>query len=255
MLSNAPSRKEPKQEPSGGTLFKKISTGASTRGNSPVELPRLPRLTVFQMNKKFTEPNSACTLDLERKAWATGWERVAGIDEAGRGALAGPVVAAAVILPRSAPLPDLDDSKRLRPSQREALFEQLSATGAAIGTAQANAEAIDNTNVLHASLAAMVRAAQALSPPPDYLLIDGNRFVDDSPWPFSTVIGGDGRSMSVAAASIVAKCTRDEIMRTLHEEYPWYSWKTNMGYPTQLHYKILGQRGPSPYHRKSFRLR
>ncbi len=180
---------------------------------------------------------------------------MAGLDEAGRGALAGPVVAAAVVLPSGVSIPGLDDSKRLRPTRREAMLEQLHSCGAVIGTANAEAATIDASNVLQASLNAMVQAAQALATPPDFLLVDGNRFVKNSPWPFSTIIKGDRLSMSIAAASIVAKVTRDSIMHSLHTDYPWYGWNTNVGYPTRAHYEALAQHGPSPHHRKTFRLR
>ena len=194
-------------------------------------------------------------MELERQAWANGSLRVAGIDEAGRGALAGPVVAAAVVLPRGETLPKLDDSKRLRPSRRVTLYDQLVQMGAHIGIAQADPSTIDAINVLHASLGAMVQAAQTLDPPPDHVLVDGNMFVQDSPWPYQTIVKGDQLSMSIAAASIVAKVTRDRIMHRIHEDFPVYDWKSNVGYPTRAHYDALARHGPTPHHRQSFRLR
>lgn len=191
---------------------------------------------------------------LERAAWQAGYGRVAGIDEAGRGALAGPVVAAAVILPRNALLADVRDSKTLTRRKREAAFRTIKETAVATGIGTCDAREIDRLNILHAALEAMLRAASALEPEADYLLVDGNRFRSDSPWPFRTVVGGDRKSLCIAAASIVAKVTRDALMRDLHSQHPAYGWDRNAGYPTAAHYKALALHGPSPYHRTSFRL-
>ncbi|HMB91676.1 MAG TPA: ribonuclease HII [Rhodothermales bacterium] len=194
------------------------------------------------------------TLELEQIRWQQGYRHVAGVDEAGRGCLAGPVVAGAVILPQGLTLPGVDDSKKLKPDQREALFEQLQAEALAVGVGICSPEMIDSINILWAAMEAMRRAAADLSPAADFLLIDGNRCFPDPEWPFETVIKGDARSHTIAAASIVAKVTRDRLMHMLHEEFPAYGWASNVGYPTRDHYEALAAHGPTPYHRRSFRL-
>ena len=194
------------------------------------------------------------TLDLESALWQRGYRHVAGVDEAGRGCLAGPVVAAAVILPPDEAITDLNDSKKLTATQRAALFEAIQAQAVAVGIGLCAPEVVDDMNILWAAMEAMRRAATNLTPRPDFLLIDGNRCFPDSPWPFDTVVKGDTRSQAIAAASVVAKVTRDRIMHLLHEEYPAYGWKRNVGYPTKEHYAALATHGPSPYHRCSFRL-
>ena len=182
------------------------------------------------------------------------WYHMAGIDEAGRGCLAGPVVAAAVILPHDADLPGVDDSKKLSAKQRNAALPHIQAQAVAVGVGLCSPEEIDRLNILWAAMEAMRRAAADLTPNPDYLLIDGNRCFPDSPWPFATLVKGDQRSLSIAAASIVAKVTRDRIMRDLAEVWPMYGWAQNAGYPTKAHYEALAAHGPSPVHRQSFRL-
>ncbi|MSP42159.1 MAG: ribonuclease HII [Alphaproteobacteria bacterium] len=175
----------------------------------------------------------------------------AGVDEAGRGPWAGPVVAAAVILdPRAIP-PGLDDSKKLTARRREALFAQLREC-ARIGVGQASVEEIDAMNILNASMLAMSRAVQALPLVPSLALVDGNR-APRIACPVETLIGGDGRSLSISAASIIAKVTRDAIMHDLDTEFPGYGWKTNQGYGTRVHRVALSHLGPTPHHRRSFR--
>jgi ribonuclease HII len=185
--------------------------------------------------------------------------RVAGIDEAGRGPWAGPVVAAAVILTPAAAassvLAGLDDSKKLGAARREALFAALDAaarTGAAyIGIGTASVAEIDALNILAATMRAMRRAADALPAPPDQALVDGDR-LPELACPATALIGGDGLSLSVAAASIVAKVTRDRMMRALAVEFPVYGWERNAGYGTAEHRAALARIGPCVHHRRSF---
>ena len=179
---------------------------------------------------------------------------MAGVDEAGRGCLAGPVVAAAVILPEGITLDGVDDSKKLSAARRDDLFEAIRQDAVAVGVGLCSPEQIDAMNILWAAMEAMRRAAADLLPGPDFLLIDGNRCFPEAAWPYETIIKGDARSQSIAAASIIAKVTRDRIMRLLHEEFPAYGWQQNVGYPTQAHYAALAEHGPTPYHRRSFRL-
>ena len=179
---------------------------------------------------------------------------IAGVDEAGRGPWAGPVVAGAVILPAyqtSTPLlSGLDDSKKLSASKRETLFEQLLSC-AIIGVGTAEVEEIDGLNILQASLVAMERALEALSPQPDYVLVDGNK-LPNLPCPGEYVVKGDGRSFSIAAASIVAKVRRDKIMTQLAEAHPGYGWERNAGYGTAEHQAALERLGVTQHHRKSY---
>lgn len=193
-------------------------------------------------------------LSLERAHWDAGRRVVAGLDEAGRGCLAGPVVAAAVVLPADAVLPGLDDSKRLSAEAREALLPVIRREALAVSVGQCSPAEVDALNVLWASMEAMRRAALSLALPPDVLLVDGNRAIPDAPWPQETVVKGDGLSLSIAAASVVAKVTRDRIMVELDAQFPAYGWAAHKGYPTAAHYAALAAHGPSPHHRRSFRL-
>jgi len=194
------------------------------------------------------------TLDIEQRFWSTGYTHLAGLDEAGRGCLAGPVVAAAVIFPPGAVIPGVADSKRLSKKVREALLAPIEDQALGVSIGVCSPQEIDRLNILHASLEAMRRATTNLRPEPDFLLVDGNRCFPDSSWPFETVVKGDDKSHVIAAASIVAKVTRDRMMREIHEEYPAYGWDTNVGYPTKSHYAALEAHGSTPYHRQSFRL-
>lgn len=176
---------------------------------------------------------------------------VAGVDEAGRGPWAGPVVAAAVILDPAA-IPDgLNDSKKLSAARRAALFAALGAT-ARIGVGQASVDEIDRLNILHATMLAMQRAVANLPTRPDIALIDGNR-TPDLPCAAEAIVKGDGRSLSIAAASIIAKVTRDRIMAELETQFPGYGWKTNQGYGTKPHQAGLLRLGVTPHHRRSFK--
>ena len=175
---------------------------------------------------------------------------VAGVDEAGRGPLAGPVVAAAAILRPGAIPAGLDDSKRLSPARREALFAALTAS-ARIGIALADIAEIERLNILGATMLAMQRAVEALPAVPDLALIDGNR-TPDLVCPARAIVRGDGRSLSIAAASIAAKVFRDRIMADLARQYPGYGWERNAGYGTAEHRAALARLGPTIHHRRSF---
>lgn len=194
------------------------------------------------------------TLVRERELRAKGYEHVAGVDEAGRGCLAGPVVAAAVILPPDARINGVRDSKVLDAATRETLAKRIEKRALAVGVGMCTPDEVDRLNILWAAMEAMRRAVASLNPQPHFLLIDGNHCFPDSHWPFERVIGGDGLCHSIAAASIIAKVNRDRFMKNLHDEFPVYAWHTNVGYPTPEHYAALAQHGPTPYHRQTFRL-
>ena len=176
---------------------------------------------------------------------------VCGVDEAGRGPLAGPVVAAAVILDPNNPIDGLNDSKKLSARRRERLKAEICAKALAWAVAEASVEEIDTINILHASMLAMQRAVDALSVRPIRALIDGNR-CPKLACEVEAVVGGDGKIEAIAAASILAKTTRDAGMSNLHLCYPQYGFDRHMGYPTALHLQALREHGPSPVHRRSF---
>ena len=178
----------------------------------------------------------------------------AGCDEAGRGCLAGPVFAAAVILPEDFANEMLDDSKKLSERQRDMLRPMIERGALAWAVGVVEAEEIDRINILNASFLAMHRAVGALSVKPDFLLVDGNRFKPYPGIPHTCIVKGDGKMMSIAAASILAKTHRDEYMRRIAGEYPQYGWDVNKGYPTKSHRDAIARYGVSPYHRRSFRL-
>lgn len=191
------------------------------------------------------------TLAFEQRARSRGYRLIAGIDEAGRGALAGPVVAAAVILPVGVHIDGVDDSKKLSPKQRDALFDVITAQALRIGVGMAAARVIDRINILQATRLAMQEAVGKLSPPPDYLLIDGISTIA-SPYPQKTIIKGDSLSLSIAAASIIAKVSRDRLMRELDLQYPGYGFAGHKGYGSASHMEAIRRLGPSPVHRKTF---
>ena len=193
-------------------------------------------------------------LSIENRHRAAGRLVVAGCDEAGRGCLAGPVVAAAVVLPTGAAIPGLDDSKKLMPAQREALVPIIARVAVAVGVGQCSPAEVDSLNVLWAAMEAMRRAVEALGFVPDVLLVDGNRAVPRAPCAQETIVRGDGISLSIAAASVVAKTTRDRLMVALDADFPVYGWAQHKGYPTAQHYAALRLHGPSPHHRRTFRL-
>lgn len=187
----------------------------------------------------------------EKRLWAEGFTRVAGVDEAGRGPLAGPVVAAACILPHNHIYENLNDSKLLTPKQRATLFTQIAATATyAIGVI--DVETIDKINILQATFCAMKQAIAALSVPPDYLLIDGNQLPRIEEIPAESLIQGELKSISIAAASVVAKEIRDRIMEKYDVQWPEYGFKKHKGYATDQHVRAIYEFGPCPIHRKSF---
>lgn len=178
----------------------------------------------------------------------------AGCDEAGRGCLAGPVYAAAVILPPDFENELLNDSKKLTEKQRNQLRPLIEEQALAWAVVAVDNEEIDRVNILNASFLAMNRAVEKLELKPEHLLIDGNRFRPGCDIPFTCMVKGDGRFYSIAAASILAKTYRDELMQRLHQEFPQYGWDKNKGYPTRDHRAAIRKYGPSKYHRMSFRL-
>ena len=193
--------------------------------------------------------------ELEEAAKERGCALICGCDEAGAGPLAGPVYAGAVILPWGLELAYLNDSKQVTPKRRDALFDQIMEQAVAWAVASVSAEEIDRTDILSARMKAMQLAIDQLSPAPDYALVDGNRDKGKHfaiTVPHETVIKGDGRSASIAAASILAKVSRDRYMEEMAEKYPEYRFDQHKGYGTKLHYQMLDQYGPSPIHRRSF---
>ena len=191
------------------------------------------------------------TMEKELEIRAKGFTAVCGIDEAGRGPLAGPVVAAAVILPEDIQLPGVNDSKKITEKKREILFDFVKEHALAYGIGEASETEIDEINILQATFLAMRRAVEALQIPADYALVDGNR-IQGLPVPAETVIGGDGKVLSIAAASILAKVTRDRYMRDMAAQYPEYGFEKHKGYGTKAHYAAIEQYGICPLHRKTF---
>jgi len=189
--------------------------------------------------------------EYERRCWARGLQAVAGTDEAGAGPLAGAVYAAAVILPPLISIEGLNDSKKVSPSKREALFDEIARCAVAWSVAWVDEREIDEINILNARLLAMERAVAALRPAADYVLVDGNRSAGLS-LPNETIVNGDSLSASISAASILAKVSRDRYMLDMAARYPAYAFERHKGYPTKLHYERLGAHGPCPIHRKTF---
>ena len=198
------------------------------------------------------------TVDLwtyEREQWNTGLTALCGVDEAGAGPLAGPVYAAAAILPREIDIPGLNDSKKLTAKRREALYDQITAAAVSYSVASVSAAEIDELDILNARMLAMQRAIDGLSVTPDLCLIDGNRDHGSSvaiAAPHICIVGGDGKSASIAAASILAKVSRDRYMEELDRQYPQYGFARHKGYGTDLHHQMLDRYGPCPAHRRSF---
>ena len=188
---------------------------------------------------------------IEEELYTQGYDLICGVDEAGRGPLAGPVCAAAVILPKGLVIPGLDDSKKLTDKRRRELVPVIKENAIAYGIAMASHEEIDEINILQATFLAMERALAQLSVRPDIALIDGNREKDFG-LPVKTVIKGDSLSANIAAASVLAKVTRDELMESMALEYPHYGFEIHKGYGTKAHYAALTEHGPSPIHRHSF---
>lgn len=193
----------------------------------------------------------APTFAHEEALLAQGHTRVAGVDEVGRGPLAGPVVAAAVVLDPGRLPSGLDDSKRMTVRQRQSADRAIR-DSAEVGLGTASVEEIEELNILMATHLAMRRALAALGAPPDHVLIDGRQLPQDLPMPARGLVGGDRLSLSIAAASIVAKVWRDELMVALAQQHPGYGWETNMGYGSKSHIAALQRLGPTPWHRRSF---
>lgn len=189
--------------------------------------------------------------ELENEIYAEGFSLICGVDEAGRGPLAGPVYAAAVILPRDIVIDGLNDSKKLTEKKREALFDVITERVLSCGIASASVEEIEELNILNATFLAMNRAIAKLDPTPELALIDGNRSTGIA-IPSRCIVKGDSRCADIAAASILAKVSRDRYMLTLAEKYPQYHFEQHKGYGTKLHYEALREYGPSPEHRPSF---
>jgi ribonuclease HII len=198
------------------------------------------------------------TTAFEAPLWET-LSRVCGIDEAGRGPLAGPVVAAAVVFPRnfrpSGILQRLDDSKKLTPELRKALAPAIRETAESWALGVVDAETIDRINILQATMLAMNLAVESLCSTPEFLLVDGNRFRPVLPIPYETVVKGDSKVFSIAAASVLTKTHRDELMTAYAAEYPEYGFELHFGYPTERHVEAIAAHGRCAIHRKSFRLR
>lgn len=188
---------------------------------------------------------------IEDSFYAQGYQVICGVDEAGRGPLAGPVCAAAVILPKHLEIPGLTDSKKLTDKKRRELFPLIQEQSVAYGIGLSSQEEIDEINILQATFLAMERALSQLNVRPDMVLIDGNRERDFGV-PVQTVIKGDSLSANIAAASILAKVTRDNLMMELAQQYPQYGFEIHKGYGTKAHYEALRQYGASPIHRRSF---
>ena len=190
--------------------------------------------------------------EFESKASHQGFKNIAGIDEAGRGPLAGPVVAAAVILPSKVNIPGLNDSKKLSANKREELFPKIQEISVAFGLAVVDQKVIDKINILQAARLAMKQAVETLKITPGLLLIDGNQKIDSTlnQW---VIVKGDSRSLSIAAASVLAKVTRDRIMDSYHKLYPQYEFNRHKGYGTRLHRNLIQEHGPCPIHRSTFK--
>jgi len=216
--------------------------GSEQQNDSDLRVSLFPELKVTRLGRIY-----------EKQAISSGYRFVAGVDEVGRGCLAGPVVAAACILDSSTPLPKgLNDSKQLTRQQREKISEKLKERCVAYAVGQVEADEIDEINILQASIKAMLKAVHALQPAADFLLIDAVS-LKQSPLPQIAIIRGDGLSASIAAASVLAKTYRDELMRSYHQEYPHYGFSENVGYGTAVHLDGLQKHGPCSLHRRTFR--
>ncbi len=236
---------------------------AETWGEAAVEWGQLERdhrsgvrRLVVQARKRWAQQRSelarrAELLQFEQRLWGRGVTRVAGVDEVGRGCLAGPVVAAAVVLPTDFVLPGLDDSKKLSQKKREALYDAIREQAVSIGIGQIEADEIDRLNILQASLKAMREALAALDPAPQHVLIDGH-IRPGSHFEETAIVDGDARSQSIAAASVIAKVHRDRLLVGYEETYPEYGFAAHKGYGSAEHLSALRARGPCPLHRRSF---
>ncbi len=220
----------------------------SRRGVRAVAEERRRRCQKVALEKQRLEK----LLHFERRLWKKGIDWVAGIDEAGRGPLAGPVVAAAVILPHQVTLPGLDDSKKVNPAKRETLFELIHQIAIAVGVGVVHAEEIDRINILQATRKAMNQAIESLTPVPQHLLVDGGEIPNQNV-PQTGIIAGDSLSASIAAASIVAKVTRDRMMKQYDLLFPVYGFASHKGYGTEEHLEAIRRHGPCLLHRRCFK--
>ena len=217
----------------------------------------LEKNNMYERNKKVKEKEEARLKELkkiDKDFFDRGIKYVAGIDEAGRGPLAGPVVVAAVIMKPDSMIEGINDSKKISEKKREKLYDLILDEAISYGIGIVDQKEIDEINILRASFLAMHRAVDQLTTRPQHLLIDGNRFTKYPGIPHTTVVKGDGKYLSIAAASILAKTYRDDYMNRLHEEFPYYDWDHNKGYPTKKHRAAIAERGTTPYHRMTFNL-
>ena len=194
---------------------------------------------------------SKVTLEIERLLWMQGIGSIAGVDEAGRGPLAGPVVAASVIFPRDVLIEGVNDSKKISENQREKLYDVIRAQALAVGVGIVGHEVIDRINILQATILAMHKAIEEMKGKPDFVIVDGNSFRHET-LRFQNVIGGDAKSFTIAAASIIAKVTRDRMMREFDHQYPNYGFAQHKGYGTQRHLDAIREFGLCEIHRKTF---
>lgn len=195
--------------------------------------------------------NNKIGLEIEHKLWTEGNELIAGVDEAGRGPLAGPVVAAAVIFPKGIFIEDVDDSKKVSAKKRELLFDLIMGKAISVGIGIIDHNTIDEINILKSAMLAMRNALNNLRVKPDYVIVDGNSFKHES-LPFQNIIGGDAKSFTIASASIIAKVTRDKIMSEYDNEFPQYGFSKHKGYGTKRHIEAIRKYGLCAIHRKSF---
>jgi ribonuclease HII len=203
--------------------------------------------------KREKKTKSEDKLFYEKELWSKGYKLVAGVDEVGRGPLAGPVVAACVVLPADMNLPEVDDSKKLSPKKREELYKEIKNKALDFGIGVVREKEIDKLNIFRASLKAMHKAVSSLKNRPDFILIDGNQKIPELRLPQLPVVKGDSLSLSCAAASIIAKVERDNWMRKIHRKYPQFSFDQNKGYSSKKHLEALKNFGPCKVHRRSFR--
>ena len=210
-------------------------------------------MTMDDLRKTLKEKRQIPTLEFEDVCWGRGFEHIAGVDEAGRGPLAGPVVAAAVILPKGMSIEGVNDSKKLSVKQREKLFHDIYNRALAVGVGIVSHEVIDRINIYQASILAMRKAVEKLVIVPSIVLADGNSFKHES-WRYQNIIDGDAKSITIAAASVIAKVTRDGLMLEYHEQYPLYGFDRHKGYGTRFHVEALRQYGMCPIHRRSFHI-
>lgn len=208
------------------------------------------KMKIKREKKTISEKNK---LSYEKELWSKGYQLVAGVDEVGRGPLAGPVVAACVVFPMNIYIPGIDDSKKLSPEKREELYKKIKENALDFGIGIVKEKEIDKLNILRASLKAMHQAVSSLKERPDFILIDGNQKIPELRLPQLPVVKGDSLSLSCAAASIIAKVERDNWMKKMHRKYPQFSFDQNKGYSSRKHLEALREFGPCRIHRRSFK--